>query len=152
LWGLGVLEVNIVGIALVLLGAALIVAEIFTAGFGAFGVGGVVSLILGLMMVDKEPWIEVVGDMAKGVAIGIFVVFSISMVLARRAMKKPVSVGKETIIGQIGFAATDIKPDGMVKVKGELWRATSTEHIEKGEEIVVKDLKGLVLVIEKRKK
>jgi len=150
LWGLGVLEINYVGVALILLGVVLIAAELFTPGFGVFGVGGGVALFLGLMMIDKEPWIEVAGDLAKGAAIGLLALFAILIVLARRAMKKPVTVGREAMVGQVGVATTDIAPDGTVKLKGELWRATSETRILKGEEVVVKDVKGLVLIVEKR--
>ena len=150
LWGLGVLEINYAGVALILLGAMLVAAEIFTPGFGVLGVGGGVGLILGLMMIDKEPWIEVAGNVAKGAAIALFGVFVVFIVLARRAMKKPVSVGREAMIGQVGVATTDIAPDGMVKLKGELWRATSRQWIRKGEKVVVKDLRGLVVVVKRR--
>ena len=151
-WGLGVLEINYAGVALILLGVVLIAAEIFTPGFGVLGVGGGVALVLGLVMIDKEPWIEVAGNVAKGIVIGLFAVFVIFIVLARRAMKKPIVVGKETMIGQTGVAATDIAPDGMVRLMGELWRATSDRRIRQGEEVVVKDVKGLVLVVKKRGK
>jgi len=150
LWGLGVLEINYVGVALILLGVVLIAAELFTPGFGVFGVGGGVALFLGLMMIDKEPWIEVAGNLAKGAAIVLLALFAILIVLARRAMKKPVTVGREAMVGQVGVATTDIAPDGTVKLKGELWRATSETRILKGEEVVVKDVKGLVLIVEKR--
>ena len=152
LWGLGVLEINYVGVALILLGAVLIAAELFTPGFGVFGIGGGVALFLGLMMIDKEPWVEVAGNVAKGVAIVLLAVFAIFIVLARRAMKKPIAVGQETMVGQVGVAITDIAPDGMVKLKGELWSATSEKRIRQGEEVVVKDVKGLVLVVKKRGK
>ena len=152
LWGLGVLEINYVGVALILLGVVLIAAELFTPGFGVFGIGGGVALFLGLMMIDKEPWVEVAGNVAKGAAIVLLAVFVVFIVLARRAMKKPVTVGRETMIGQVGVATTDIAPDGMVRLKGELWRATSEKRIREGEEVVVKDVKGLVLIVEKRGK
>lgn len=152
LWGLGVLTINYAGVALILLGVVLVAAEIFTPGFGVLGVGGGVALVLGLVMIDKEPWIEVAGNVAKGIVIGLFAVFVIFIVLARRAMKKPIAVGKEAMVGQTGVAATDIAPDGMVRLKGELWRATSEKRIRQGEEVVVKDVKGLVLVVKKRGK
>ncbi len=90
--------------------------------------------------------------MVKGAAIGLLALFAILIVLARRAMKKPVTVGREAMVGQVGVATTDIAPDGTVKLKGELWRATSEKRIRKGEEVVVKDMKGLVLIVEKRGK
>ncbi len=151
-WGLGILEINYVGVALILLGVVLIAAELFTPGFGVFGIGGGIALFLGLLMIDKEPWIEVAGNLAKGAAIGLLALFAILIALARRAMKKPVTVGREAMVGQVGVATTNIAPDGMVKLKGEFWRATSETRIRKGEEVVVKDVKGLVLIVEKSDK
>ena len=152
LWGLGVLTINPVGVALILLGVVLIAAELFTPGLGVFGIGGGVAFIIGLMMIDKEPWVDAAGNVAKGVAIALLAIFAVFIVLARRAMKKPITVGKEAMVGQVGVATTEIAPDGMVELKGELWRATSEKRIRKGDEVVVKDVKGLVLTVEKRGK
>lgn len=151
-WGLGVLEINYVGVALILLGVVLIAAELFTPGFGVFGIGGGVALFLGLMMIDKEPWIEVAGNVAKGMAIVLLAVFAIFIVLARRAMKKPVAVGKEELIGKIGVAATNIAPEGLVRLKGELWTAVSKVSIKTGEKVVVKDIRGIKLIVVKHRK
>ncbi len=151
-WGLGVLEINYVGVALILLGVVLIAAELFTPGFGVFGIGGGVALFLGLMMIDKEPWIEVAGNVAKGMAIALLAVFAIFIVLARRAMKKPVAVGKEELIGKIGVAATNIAPEGLVRLKGELWTAVSKVSIKTGEKVVVKDIRGIKLIVVKHRK
>lgn len=153
-WGLGMFQINYVGIALVLLGIALIATEIFTPGFGVFGVGGGVALILGFMMVGvhREPWIEVSGDLVKGVAIALLIAFAVFILLIRRTVKKPPAVGKETLIDQVGVVITSLAPKGLIKLKGELWTATSKEHIEKGEQVVVKDVKGIMLVVQKRKR
>lgn len=154
LWGLGALQINYVGIALILLGIALVAAEIFTPGFGVFGIGGGVALILGFMMVGvhREPWIEISGDLIKGVAIALLIAFAIFILLVKRTLRKPPAVGKEELIGQVGVAVTSIAPKGLIKLKGELWTATSKEHIEKGEHVVVKDVKGIMLLVQKRKK
>jgi membrane-bound serine protease (ClpP class) len=153
-WGLGVLQINYVGIALVLLGVALVAAEVFTPGFGVFGIGGGVALILGFMMVGvhKEPWIEVSGDLIKGVAIAVLIAFAIFVLLVKRSLRKPPAVGKEELIGQVGVVVTDIAPRGLVKLRGELWTATSDEHIGKGEQVIVKDVKGIALVVRKLKR
>ncbi len=151
-WGLGVLEINYVGVALILLGVVLIATELFTPGFGVFGIGGGVALFLGLMMIDKEPWVEVAGNVAKGMAIALLAVFAIFIVLARRAMKKPVAVGKEELIGKIGVAATNIAPEGLVRLKGELWTAVSKVSIKTGEKVVVKDIRGIKLIVVKHRK
>lgn len=152
LWGLGILEVNYAAVALIVLGAILLAVEIFTPGFGVFGVGGVIALILGLAMVDKEPWVEIASDIAKGMLLGLIAIFAVLLAIVRRSLKKPIKVGREAMIGEAGVAETAVDPKGLVKVRGELWTATSGERIRKGEEVVVKDVKGIELVVERRPK
>lgn len=152
LWGLGVLEVNYAAVALIILGTILLGIEIFTPGFGAFGVGGIVSLIFGFMMIDKEPWVRVAGDILKGVLLGLVIVFAFLLAIVRRSLRrKPIKVGREAMIGEVGTAVTAIDPKGMVRVRGELWTASSKERIRKGEEVVVVDVKGMELIVERRK-
>ncbi|MDI6884176.1 MAG: nodulation protein NfeD [Hadesarchaea archaeon] len=154
LWGMGVLQINYAGVALLLLGIALIVTEIFTPGFGVFGVGGGLALILGLMMVGvyKEPWVGgVSSDLVKGVAIALLIAFAVFILLIRRTVRKPPVVGKEELIGQVGAAVTGIAPRGLIKLRGELWTATSKEYIKEGEQVVVKDVKGIMLVVQKHR-
>lgn len=140
LWGLNVIEIGLLGLALLVLGALLLGVEIFIPGFGVFGVGGVVSLLLGLLIIGKEPWVEVASRIMMGIAIGLVVIFAVFVVLARRALKKPVRTGMEDMIGEVGVVTRDIDPIGVVGVRGELWEATSAERIERGEEIVVVDV------------
>ncbi|MDI6642433.1 MAG: NfeD family protein, partial [Candidatus Hodarchaeaceae archaeon] len=132
---------------------ALVATEIFTPGFGVFGVGGGVALILGLMMVGvhKEPWIEVSGDLIKGIAIALVIAIAVIILLITRTVKKPPAVGKEELIGQVGVAVTGIAPRGLIKLRGELWTATSEEHIKEGEGVIIKDVKGIMLVVRKHK-
>lgn len=152
LWGLGILEVNYAAVALIVLGAVLLAVEIFTPGFGAFGVGGIIALILGLAMVDKEPWVEIASDIAKGMLLGLIAIFAVILAIVRRSLKKPIRVGREAMIGEVGVAETAVDPKGLVKVRGELWTATSKERIRKGEEVLVKDVKGIELVVGRRPK
>lgn len=140
LWGLNVIEIGLLGLALLVLGALLLGIEFFVPGFGVFGTGGVVSLLLGLLMIGEEPWVKVAGRVMIGVAIGLVVVFVAFVFLARRALKRPVKTGLEDMIGETGVVTRDIDPVGVVGVRGELWEATSTTRIEKGEEIVVQDI------------
>ncbi|MEW6222954.1 MAG: nodulation protein NfeD [Candidatus Hadarchaeota archaeon] len=154
-YGMGVLQINYAGIALVLLGVVLLVTEIFTPGFGVFGVGGGFSLIIGLGMfgIYSEPWVGgISGDLVKAAAIALLVAFAIFLVLVRRSVRRPSPFGEAAIKGKTGTAATDISPKGLVKIKGELWTATSTKRIKKGELVVVKGVKGIILVVGKAKR
>jgi len=152
-WGLGVLQINYVGVALLLLSIALIATEILTPGFGVFGVGGGVALVLGLMMVGvhREPWIEVSGDVLKAVGVTLVLAITAIILLIRRGMKKPPAMGKEGLIGRIGVAVTDIAPRGLVKLEGELWTAVSKRRIKEKERVVVEGVKGITLLVRKHR-
>jgi membrane-bound ClpP family serine protease len=75
----------------------------------------------------------------------------ISVVLYRlvsRALRRKPAVGVETLIGGWGMVVVPLEPEGMVKLGGELWRARSEgRRIEKGEEIVVRRVKGTLLIV-----
>jgi membrane-bound serine protease (ClpP class) len=152
LWGMGIVEVNYVGVVLIGLGAILLAYEVLTPGFGVFGGGGIAALVLGLMMVDKEPWVEVVGNVAKGIVLGVVAALSILLLLVRRAMRRPVAVGKEDLIGKIGVATTNLAPKGFVRLKGERWSAVCKGRIRKGEKVVVKDVKGITLIVKRHRR
>jgi membrane-bound serine protease (ClpP class) len=150
LWGLGALEINVVGVIFIILGAALLVAEALTPGFGIFGIGGAISLLLGFMMLGEEPWVEMLGIVIKGLAVGIVIVLLILVAVVRGTKKKPIKVGKEELIGAEGVVIKTISPKGLVKLRGELWTASSSEKIKPGEKVVVKDIRGLELIVERR--
>ena len=62
---------------------------------------------------------------------------------------KPVS-GKDALIGNKGEAANEMDPEGMVNVNGAQWRAISLSgKINKGENIIVKEIKELTLYVER---
>ncbi|MEW6222935.1 MAG: nodulation protein NfeD [Candidatus Hadarchaeota archaeon] len=154
-YGMGVLQINYAGVALVVLGVVLLVTEIFTPGFGVFGVGGGFSLIIGLGMVGiySEPWVGgISGDLLKAAAIALLVVFAIFLVLVRKSVRRPSPFGEAEIKGKTGIAQTEISPKGLVKIKGELWTATSTQRIKKGEHVIVKGVKGITLAVVKSKR
>jgi len=151
-WGMGVLEINYAGVALIGLGIVLLAYELLTPGFGVFGIGGIAALVLGLIMVDKEPWIEVAGAVVKGIILGVVAILGVVLVLVRRTMKKPVVVGKEELIGKVGVVTAALAPEGLVKLRGELWTAVCKEHAKKGEEVIVKDVKGVKLIVKRRRK
>jgi len=89
-----------------------------------------------------------------GVLIGIMVawgIFSASLFLfTTRALKKQATVGLPSMVGAKGKAADNLTPQGMVKIRGELWGAVSEEgNIAAGEGIIVTGENGLKLIVRK---
>jgi membrane-bound ClpP family serine protease len=88
------------------------------------------------------------------VLIGIMVawaLFSVTLfVVTTRILKKQVVVGLPTMIGSKGKVASSIAPEGLVRIKGELWGATSAAgNIDVGEQVEVVGEDGLKLVVRK---
>ncbi len=149
------LPINYGGIALIIFGIFLFIVELFTPTFGAFTLGGVISLIVGSLMLSKAnvPFLKVSLQVILPMVFTTFVFFVFAIGKAIRIQfRKPVT-GKEGLIGEIGVAKTRLDPSGMVLVHGELWRAESLSGtIGEGEEVRVKEVLGLKIKVEKIEK
>jgi membrane-bound serine protease (ClpP class) len=55
------------------------------------------------------------------------------------------SVGPEALVGVEGVAASDCRPAGQVRVRGELWGAVCREGVSEGDPVVVESVSGLTL-------
>ncbi len=141
-FGLQILEISLLGLALTSLGAVLIAAEIYEPGFGIFGIGGITSIILGLFIIGPggEPWMSVPRGVLWGGTAVLVVIVLLLIKAVRGSMKKEPATGMETFIDAKGAVVKEIDPDGVVRVKGERWSAFSEEKIEKGEEVIVEDI------------
>lgn len=62
--------------------------------------------------------------------------------------RRPPKVGPETLIGATGRAVTPCRPDGTVRVRGEVWQARSEAGVDAGAEVRVTAREGLVLTVE----
>jgi len=151
LYAFSILPVNYAGLALIILGLIFFIVEALTPTFGVFTLSGLVSFILGSILLFREPQIfqvslKVIAPL--GLAIAVWGLFILGKVLQAR-LKKP-QTGKEALIGEVGQALTDIYNIGKVFIHGEVWQAKSKEKIEKGEEVEVVGTKGLVLEVKKK--
>lgn len=150
-FSLQVLPINYAGLLLILFALILFLAEIKVTSYGLLTVGGVVSMLLGSMMLIESPapFLQISWSIiASAVLLTVlFFLFAVGMGI-RAQRKKPVS-GKEATVGSIGIARTDIDPEGKVFVDGELWTARSHHPIRKGERVRVRSLEHMQLVVEK---
>lgn len=145
------LPLNYAGLALLVLGIGLMVAEAMVPSFGILGIGGVIAFSIGaLMLFDTEMEAFQVGlptifATAVVSASLIFATVSIAMKIRRKA----VSTGDAALIGSIGHAMADFEGEGQVKVGAEIWRATSDDPIAAGEKVSVSEVDGLLLTVTK---
>jgi membrane-bound serine protease (ClpP class) len=145
------LPVNYAGLMLILLGIVFFIAEIKVTSYGLLSVAGVVSLVLGsLMLVDTDvPFLRISWSVILPVAALSALFFMAAVGLGVRAYRrKPIS-GKEGLIGAAGEAWTDIAPEGKAFLHGEIWNARSDEPISKGEKVEVLAMEHLQLTVKK---
>jgi len=149
LYALNTLPVNYAGAALILLGLGLLVAEAFIVSGGLLALGGLAAFAIGaLMLVDTDvdafrvDWRLIVG--ATGV-LGLASFLVISYGLAAQGRK--VTTGAKGLVGQTGRVLDWDGGEGHVHVDGERWHAVSKDALKEGDEIKVKAVNGLTLVV-----
>ena len=151
-YSLGQLPVNIAGILLIVLAFGLFVGEVLTTTFGLFTMGGLVSLVIGSLILFQgaspvfriDPWLIV------AVVIVITAVVAFIVHRAIRAHRRQAKTGREELIGKTATVRVTLKPDGTVFYKGERWAARSEEgEIKKGELVVINSVDGLMLRVSK---
>jgi membrane-bound serine protease (ClpP class) len=62
--------------------------------------------------------------------------------------RRNATVGVQTLVGKVGVAASDLWPEGQVRVGGEIWRARCAGGCDSGTRIVVRAVDGLTLVVD----
>jgi len=149
LYALHLLPVNWAGVGLILLGASLMIAEVFLPTFGVIGVGGIVALVVGgTMLIDADstglavPFPFLVGIAAVSAA----VIFGFGT-FAVRARRRPVVSGLEGLIGAQGVVTWVDEQGTWAHVQGASWRVRSREPLAAGAAVRVEKVDGLTLEV-----
>jgi len=151
LYAFQVLPVNYAGLALILLGIAFMVAELFMPSFGVMGIGGAVAFVFGsliLIETDVEAYqISMPLIVTVTAVTGLFVFTVISLALRQR--RQPIVSGREQMIGAVGEALGDFEDGvGSIHIHGEQWSARAERPVRRGQAVTVRELDGLILVVE----
>lgn len=143
------LPVNYAGVLLFLLGIVFFILEASVTSYGLLGIGGVVSMLLGSVMLIKTDaeflqisWSVILPVVA---LVGAFSLLIVGMGL--RAMRRLPVTGREEMVGLVGIAKTALAPHGQLAVHGELWEATSDQPLQAGDEAEVVRMDGLRLYV-----
>jgi membrane-bound serine protease (ClpP class) len=141
-------------IALLVLGAALLVAEAHVVSYGVLGISGVALLaIAGVLAVDTAG-----GSVALALAL-VLPVAAVTVALVVLAGRKALEVarrrpggGVDGLIGRVGVVRREVAPLGDIFVDGELWRARRSwaedgHALREGEHVVVESVHGLTLSV-----
>lgn len=149
-YGLQMLPINYVGLALILVGIGLMIAEVFAPSFGVLGLGGVVAFVLGsIMLFDSDlPDYSLPIPIIAGFAIATALLAFLAVGAAVRARRSRIVSGVEGMIGGEGKAMEDFEGLGRVWVFGENWEAHSDKPVHEGERVRVLAVEGLRLTVE----
>ncbi len=146
------LPINYAGLLLILLAIALFIAEIKVASYGLLTLGGIVSLVLGsLMLIDRSvaPFLRISVGVIVGTALGAGAFFTLIMGAAVKALKAKPLAGREGLVGEMAVVRTALSPTGQVFVHGELWSAECPGGAEVGAKVRVVGIEGLRLIVER---
>ncbi len=147
------MPVNYAGIGLILFGIILFLLEIKVISHGMLAIGGIISVLLGSMILFRTSPQENFVALSWSVIISVtavstlFFIFLVTMGL--RAQRTLDATGINSMIGKIARTISELNPDGQVIFMGENWRASSLdEKIPENQNVVVKEIKGLTLYVE----
>ena len=143
-----ILPINYSGLALIIVGLAFLISEVFVPSFGSLGIGGITALVFGsLILIDDEALkISMTAIVGTSITIAILILLLMSRIISIK--RKKVRTGEEALIGMIGEAADDFTVQGRIWLIGESWRARSSRPVTKGEKVKVISRDGLELTVE----
>lgn len=101
----------------------------------------VVAILLAIFVLE-EPWSWV------AVAGAGVLELAEAWLLVRWSQRRRSVVGAEALVGRLAVVSADCMPTGQVRVAGELWQARCPGGAAAGDEVVVRGLDGLTLLVE----
>jgi membrane-bound serine protease (ClpP class) len=157
IYGMGVLPVNWFGIVFLITAFVLFILDIKAPTHGALTTAGVASFIIGALVLFNSPGVpefqRVSVPLVIGVGIALGLLFLGILMFALRALRVPVSVGVESVIGKTGTAKMWSEAHGQVQLQSELWSAESiheSDKISQGDKVEVVEVQGLRLRVKKK--
>ncbi len=151
LYAFQILPINFAGLALMLLGFALIAVELFVPSFGILGIGGVMAVVFGsvILMDSGVPGFGINTGLIIAMGLSAAFVFAVILYLVTRSLKKPTVSGTEMLIGEVAEVIAEFADGrGRVHIDGEDWQATGPETLTRGQQARVVGIDGLKLKVE----
>ena len=152
-YSLGVLPVNYAGVLFIVLAFGLFIGEVLTTSFGLFTAGGVVSLVIGSLILFQgapplfrvSPWLIA--------TVTIFISGALAFIIHRAVSihRKQATTGREELMGKTALVKVALNPAGTVFYKGERWSAVSESgDVKAGDEVIINRIDGLTLYVRKK--
>jgi membrane-bound serine protease (ClpP class) len=152
-YALNTLPVNWAGLALIVFGVILMLLEIKIISHGLLAIGGIVSLLMGsLMLIRPDSNLEF-GRISRALIISMVAVsagfFLFVMGMGLKALRKKPLTGIEGMLGEMGETMDPLDPSGRVLVRGEIWNAVSVAgDLKKGEKVRITAVNDMTLHVE----
>jgi membrane-bound serine protease (ClpP class) len=151
LFAFSVLPIDYAGVALVLLGIALMVSEAFVTSFGILGIGGIVAFVIGSIIMFQP------GSPNFGLSISVIVgstavsagLLLLALGMLLRSRRRAVVTGEAALIGAAGDVVEWSDGEGRVRISGEIWRASASVPLGSGDRVRVRGRDGLLLRVER---
>ncbi|MDP9199354.1 MAG: nodulation protein NfeD, partial [Pseudomonadota bacterium] len=149
LYALQVLSVNFAGLALIVLGIAMMAAEFFVPSFGVLGFGGIAAFVIGsIVLMDTDaPGVMASRGLVGGIATAAGAAMLATIAMAMRSRRRPVVTGREQLVGGIAEALADFSGQGTVRIFGETWNAVSAAPVAAGQRLRIDRVEGLTLYV-----
>ena len=149
LFAFQVLPVNYAGLALILLGVMLIIAEAFVPSFGALGLGGVAAFVFGsIILLDTDvPGMAIARSFIVGIALTASSLLLIMVYALMKLRRRPAVSGTESMLGKVAEVLEDFEKSGVVFINGERWNAQTIGAVKRGDKVRVAKIKGLILEV-----
>ncbi len=149
LFSLNMLPVDYAGAALIALGIALLLVEVFIPGFGLFGAAGAIALALGSLMLFREapgfklsPYVVLASI---GLSVGFFI---IALRAAVQAARRGITTGQAALLNAHAVVKSWEDDQGYVHAQGEDWHAVSRVSLTPGQPVRIAARNGLTLTVE----
>jgi membrane-bound serine protease (ClpP class) len=148
-YGLQMLPISYAGLALIVVGIGMMIAEVFTPTFGILGFAGVVAFVMGsIMLIDTDaPGYQLPIGMIAAFAVTTAGLTIFTVGAAFKARRHKVVTGREAMIGAVAEAMEDFDETGQVWIHGERWHAVSDRPVHKGDKLRVTAIDGLILSV-----
>ena len=150
MYAFNLLPINSMGVLLILVGLGLLALEVKMTSHGILAAAGILALVLGALLLVNSPWPQarIRLSTALSVALPVGVIMVVLLRLAIVAKRRKAVTGEAGMVDSVGVAKTDLEPYGKVLVHGELWDARARQPITKGTRVRVREVEGLILVVE----